>query len=42
MSNKKVFKFHASEVENIRIRYAVRRYDKPGKVVFEEFDALKK
>ncbi len=40
-NNKKVLKFHASEVENILIRYAIRRYDKPGTVVFEEFDALK-
>jgi hypothetical protein len=39
-NNKKVLKFYASEVENILIRYAVRRYDKPGTVVFEEFDAL--
>jgi len=41
INNKKVFKFHGSEVENIIIRYTVRRYDKPGKVVFEEFDAIK-
>ena len=41
INNKKVFKFHGSEVENILIRYMVRRYDKPSKVVFEEFDALK-
>jgi len=40
-NNKKVFKFHGSEVENIIIRYAVRQYDKPGTVVIEEFDALK-
>jgi hypothetical protein len=30
MSNKKVFKFHGSEVENIIIRYLVRQHDKPG------------
>ena len=41
MSNKKVFKFHGSEVENIVIRYVVRQYDKPGIVEIEEFDALK-
>jgi hypothetical protein len=41
MSNKKVFKFHGSEVENIIIRYVVRQYDKPGIVEIEEFDALK-
>ena len=41
INNKKVFKFHGSEVENILIRYAVRRYDKPSTVVFEDFDALK-
>ena len=41
INNKKVFKFHGSEVENILIRYAVRRYDKQSTVVFEDFDALK-
>jgi hypothetical protein len=40
-NNKKVFKFHGSEVENIIIRYVVRQYDKPGVVEIEEFDALK-
>ena len=41
INNNKVFKFHGSEVENILIRYAVRRYDKQSTVVFEDFDALK-
>ena len=40
-NNKKAFKFHGSEVENIIIRYVVRKYDKPGIVEIEEFDALK-
>ena len=40
-NNKKAFKFHGSEVENIIIRYVVRQYDKPGIVEIEEFDALK-
>ncbi|MGB8027532.1 MAG: hypothetical protein WCE95_07990 [Nitrososphaeraceae archaeon] len=41
INNKKAFKFHGSEVENIIIRYVVRQYDKPGIVEIEEFDALK-
>jgi hypothetical protein len=41
INNKKVLKFHGSEVENIIIRYVVRQYDKPGIVEIEEFDALK-
>ena len=40
-NNKKAFKFHGSEVENIIIRHLVRKYDKPGIVEIEEFDALK-
>ena len=36
-----IIKFHSSEVENIIIRYAVKKCDKPDTTVIEEFDALK-
>ncbi len=40
-NNKKIIKFHASEVENIVIRYATRVHDTPNGFLIEEFDALK-
>lgn len=40
-NNKKKIKFHASEVENIVIRYATRVHDTPNGFLIEEFDALK-
>lgn len=39
--NNKKIKFHASEVENIVIRYATRVHDTPNGFLIEEFDALK-
>jgi hypothetical protein len=39
--NKKIFKFHGSEVENIIIRYAAKQHDKPDTAVIEEYDAKK-
>jgi hypothetical protein len=41
VSNNKKIKFHASEVENIVIRYATRVHDTPNGFLIEEFDALK-
>ena len=40
-NNKKIIKFHASEVENIVIRYATRVHNTPNGFLIEEFDALK-
>lgn len=40
-NNKKIIKFHASEVENIVIRYATRVHDTPNGFLIEEFDASK-
>ena len=40
-NNKKKIKFHASEVDNIVIRYATRVHDTPNGFLIEEFDALK-
>ena len=40
-NNKKIIKFHASEVENIVIRYATRVHNMPNGLLIEEFDALK-
>jgi hypothetical protein len=39
--NNKKIKFHASEVENIVIRYATRVHNIPNGFLIEEFDALK-
>lgn len=41
VSNNKKIKFHASEVENIVIRYATRVHDTPNGFLIEAFDALK-
>jgi len=40
-NNKKIIKFHASEVENIVIRYATRVHNTPNGFLIEELDALK-
>ena len=40
-NNNKIIKFHASEVENIVIRYATRVHNIPNGFLIEEFDALK-
>lgn len=40
-NNKKIIKFHGSEVENIVIRYATRVHNMPNGFLIEEFDALK-
>jgi len=40
-NNKKIIKFHGSEVENIVIRYATRVPSEPNGFLIEEFDALK-
>ena len=37
--NNKKIKFHASEVENIVIRYATRVHNIPNGFLIEEFDA---
>ncbi|CAN5540129.1 hypothetical protein BH18THE1_BH18THE1_13130 [soil metagenome] len=39
--NKKIIKFHGTEVENIVIRYATRVHNIPNGFLIEEFDALK-
>jgi hypothetical protein len=39
--NKKIIKFHGSEVENIVIRYATRVHNMPNGFLIEEFNALK-
>jgi hypothetical protein len=39
--NKKIIKFHGSEVENIVIHYATRVNNIPNGFLIEEFDALK-
>jgi hypothetical protein len=42
MSNeRKIIKFHGSEVNNVIILYSIRPGSKPVTVVIEEFDALK-
>lgn len=38
-SNKKVVKFHGTEVANVTVLYLTKSHSKPDKVVFEEFDA---
>ncbi len=40
-NNKKIIKFHGSEIENIVIRYATRVHNMPNGFLIEEFDALK-
>jgi hypothetical protein len=40
-NNKKIIKFHGSEVENIAIRFATRVHNMPNSFLIEEFDALK-
>jgi hypothetical protein len=40
-NNKKIIKFHGSNVENIVIRYATRPHNMPSGFLIEEFDALK-
>jgi hypothetical protein len=40
-NNKKILKFHGSEVRNIIIHYAIRASDKTNIVLIKEFDALK-
>ena len=40
-NNKKIIKFHGSEVENIVIRFATRVHNMPNGFLIEEFDALK-
>jgi hypothetical protein len=39
--NKKIIKFHGTDVENIVIRYATRVHNMPSGFLIEEFDALK-
>lgn len=40
-NSKKIIKFHASEVDNIIIRYATRVHNTPNGFLIEEFDAAK-
>jgi hypothetical protein len=40
-NNKKIIKFHGSQVENIVIRYATRPHNMASDFSIEEFDALK-
>jgi hypothetical protein len=39
--NKKIIKFHGTDVENIVIRYATRVHNMPSGFLIEEFNALK-
>lgn len=41
LKDKKVIKFHGSEVENVTILYSIRPNMKPITTKMEEFDALK-